>query len=107
MGDEGSKEGEKEDSFIHPLVIHLTYIYWVYHESTTSGDFFCSFKISSQDRERQILYNLTYMRNLKKKAKFIEDDLVTRGGAREWGDWKEHQRYKISVIRKIISGDVT
>ena len=43
----------------------------------------------------------------KKKAKFIEDDLVTRGGAREWGDWKEHQRYKISVIRKIISGDVT
>lgn len=109
MGDEGSKEeGEKEGSSLHPFVTHLTYIYWVYPESTTRADFLCSFKNSSQEKDKYRIISLIWEIKTKKhqQAKFIEDDLVTRGGAGEWADWKERQRHKFSVIRK-ISGGVT
>ena len=47
--------------------------------------------LSEISRERQILYDLTYMWNLKKKKRTPTEKeirfVVTRGRERGWGNW--------------------
>ena len=56
-------------------------------------------KWNQSDKERPILYDLTYMCNLKRKCKLIEKEItfvVIRGGVRELDDCG----YKLPVIKK-------
>ena len=60
----------------------------------------------SQTEKRQILYDLTYMWNLKKPSKLIDTEIMenrlvaARGGVGEWVKWvKGVKRYKLLVIK--------